>query len=426
MAIASAVLLLKVAQDKMWRYLDGVAPPKKKKSNNSEKQTEYEQEERKRSFIPSWKLNRPWLTFVQESSAAADSALQPGGAMFCETCRSAAKINKTIAQRNVFVDGCSSLRLESVKIHETSATHIKATQILSAKSEPEKTPAYKMICTLNKETIEKLSKLFRTCHGLAMHNRPYTDYTWLSELDETKGLSLGKTYRTTEYAKVFTHFIADVERKKVTNQINNAQFVTVLSDGSTDSSITEQEMFFVRTCSAGRISVSFAGIKQVEKGNAQAIHAALKHTITSSEFLGIPWDNFTSKLVGLGCDGASVMLGHKNGLVALLKQSQPSLVEVHCFAHKLELSFKDAVKKSPLYEKTVVTLLMGLYYFYRNSPLNRSMLKRSFDALGKKVYLPTRVGGTRWVGHLLRALSNFQNGYPAILQHLQQVICFFP
>jgi len=32
-AIASAVLLLKVAQDKMWRYLDGVAPPKKKKSN---------------------------------------------------------------------------------------------------------------------------------------------------------------------------------------------------------------------------------------------------------------------------------------------------------------------------------------------------------------------------------------------------------
>ena len=35
------------------------------------------------------------------------------------------------------MDGCSSLRLESIKIHETSATHIKATQILSAKSEPE-------------------------------------------------------------------------------------------------------------------------------------------------------------------------------------------------------------------------------------------------------------------------------------------------
>ena len=58
-AIASAVLLLKATQGKMWRYLDGVAPPpaKKKKSDNSEKWTKYEQEESKRSFIPSWKLN---------------------------------------------------------------------------------------------------------------------------------------------------------------------------------------------------------------------------------------------------------------------------------------------------------------------------------------------------------------------------------
>jgi len=38
-AIASAVLLLKAAQGKIWRYLDGVAPPpaKKKNSDNSEK-----------------------------------------------------------------------------------------------------------------------------------------------------------------------------------------------------------------------------------------------------------------------------------------------------------------------------------------------------------------------------------------------------
>jgi len=62
-AITSAVLLLKAAQGKMWCYLDGVAPPpaKKKNSDNSEKQTKYEQEERKRLFIPSWKLNGPWL-----------------------------------------------------------------------------------------------------------------------------------------------------------------------------------------------------------------------------------------------------------------------------------------------------------------------------------------------------------------------------
>lgn len=41
------------------------------------------------------------------------------------------------------------------------------------------------------------------------------------------------------------------------------------------------------------------------------------------------------------------MLGQQKGLVALLKnkkKKQPALVGVHCFAHKLELSFKDPVK----------------------------------------------------------------------------------
>ena len=68
----------------------------------------------------------------------------------------------------------------------------------------------------------------------------------------------------------------------------------------------------------------------------------------------------------------------------LLKRLQPSLVEVHCLAHKLELRFKDATKKSPLYEKKVVTLFMGLYYFVKNNPLNESMLKRSFLLWGKR------------------------------------------
>ena len=81
--------------------------------------------------------------------------------MFCEICQSASQLDRSLAQKNVFVDaGCTSLRLESIKIHETSSNHLKAITIVAAKSEPEKTPAFKMICSLNKDTLEKLSKLF--------------------------------------------------------------------------------------------------------------------------------------------------------------------------------------------------------------------------------------------------------------------------
>lgn len=115
------------------------------------------------------------------------------------------------------------------------------------------------------------------------------------------------------------------------------------------------------------------------------------------------------------------MTGHRNGLIALLQIEQPSVIVVHCFAHRLELAFKDASKSNNLHEKVVATLLMGLYYFYHKSTVNRSMLKRCASTLQRKVHIPTRVGGTRWVGHLHRSLESVISSYPVIILHLQQV-----
>ena len=78
------------------------------------------------------------------------------------------------------------------------------------------------------------------------------------------------------------------------------------------------------------------------------------------------------------------------------------------------------MKKVPMAEK-VLTLLTGLYYMYRNSPLNRTNLKNAFRCLSINIKLPTRAGGTRWVGHILRALEQFLDGYPAFRLHLEQL-----
>ncbi|KAL4240681.1 Sperm flagellar protein 2 [Mactra antiquata] len=94
-------------------------------------------------------------------------------------------------------------------------------------------------------------------------------------------------------------------------------------------------------------------------------------------------------------------------------------------AHRLELSLKDAAKSVKLYDKTVNVLAMGLYYFYHNSSLNRAMLNRSASALktdgDKSLLLPTRVGGTRWIGHTALALEHLTVSYKYILGHLGQL-----
>ena len=69
-----------------------------------------------------------------------------------------------------------------------------------------------------------------------------------------------------------------------------------------------------------------------------------------------------------------------------------------------------------------MTLLSGLYYFYRNSALNRTNLKNAYRFLGIKTLLPTRANGTRWVGHVKRALDHFLLGYKAFRLHLEQLV----
>ncbi len=115
------------------------------------------------------------------------------------------------------------------------------------------------------------------------------------------------------------------------------------------------------------LHVFYAYCAQLKKVDSLNILAALR----CAAEVYMTWGTFIHKLVGMGSDGASVMLGANNGVAALLKKEQPALVTIHCFRHKLELAYKDSVKGVDLDVKVSVCRLAGLFYFYHNSPLNR-------------------------------------------------------
>ena len=82
------------------------------------------------------------------------------------------------------------------------------------------------------------------------------------------------------------------------------------------------------------------------------------------------------------------MLGKDKGVIALQQKENSRVIGVHCSGHRLELAYKDAAKQNVLAEK-ILTMLTGLYYFYRNSALNRTNLKAAFKCLDVKVLIPT-------------------------------------
>ena len=180
--------------------------------------------------------------------------------------------------------------------------------------------------------------------------------------------------------------------------INKITFVAIIVDGSIDSVVVDNEIVFIQTCTAGEIHTDFLRCCQVQCGTAEDILNAIKEATASLT----TWDKFCKKLVALGLDGARVMTGKKSGVITFLQGDKLGVIGAHCYGYRLELAYKDAIHENPLAEK-ITTLLSGLYYFYRNSALNRTNPINSYTCLGMKVLLPTWAGGTRWVSHVYKA-----------------------
>ena len=96
------------------------------------------------------------------------------------------------------------------------------------------------------------------------------------------------------------------------------------------------------------------------------------------------------------------------------------IINVHCLAHRLELSFRDNVKSSKLYDR-LMTLLTGLHYFYIKQYKNKSGLLRAIEAVGNKGVLPLKVTGARWLPHMYRGISSLLRTYRAYEVHLSTI-----
>ncbi|KAJ7998203.1 hypothetical protein DPEC_G00220160 [Dallia pectoralis] len=117
-----------------------------------------------------------------------------------------------------------------------------------------------------------------------------------------------------------------------------------MSDGSTDSSVLEEELLYTRVSQAGKVQVHFIGIQAVEKPNAENITAAI---IKMMREVCEDEESWQEKLVACTTDGAAVMTGSRSGVVSRLCGDKSYILGVHYIAHRLELIFKDAVKSCP-------------------------------------------------------------------------------
>ena len=107
-------------------------------------------------------------------------------------------------------------------------------------------------------------------------------------------------------------------REDLQELICKANYFSVLSDGSTDLSASEQETIYILFICEGTPVLKYLSIESVKKADAHGLKATLE---TAFNRFGIT--RSYDRLVGLNLDGASVNMGKHSGLNVLVRNEAP-------------------------------------------------------------------------------------------------------
>lgn len=152
----------------MWRHIAGVKKPAAESAVAVECK---EKTRKKRYFSNKWRIDdngktREWLAYLPGEQS-----------MHCTYCRTYTSPENA---NNSFVRGTTNLKLEAIRDHESSKSHIKCTAIQLAKTEPqEQSVAIKTICSMQSAQLDRMRILFRNVHAIGKKGRPFRDYVWM-------------------------------------------------------------------------------------------------------------------------------------------------------------------------------------------------------------------------------------------------------
>ena len=166
-------------------------------------------------------------------------------------------------------------------------------------------PLAKSSLRLNPADKDSLKAKFNTTYYVLKKERPLTDYPDILNLQTKNGISKrGANYSTSDACAYFADYIGKVMREELKKLIFKANYFSVLSDGSTDSAVTEQETIYVIFICENTPVLTYLSIENAKNADAPDFKSTLE--IAFNRF-GIT--HYNNKLVGLNLDGGSVNMG---------------------------------------------------------------------------------------------------------------------
>ena len=189
-----------------------------------------------------------WLVYETDKS---------DGRKFCSRlkCTICVEFEHVIKQRRNFsrswINGSLNFKLSNFLDHAKSEAHTVALSMFKRKlgeSCPSAVPKGNqrpLESKLSKQQQEVFKKKFDISYFVVKEEMPLIKYEKIIELEKRHGVQIGSTHNSRTAAREFLSFQADQLKRELSRDLAKAKFYSILFDGTTDCSVTEQEAIFV-------------------------------------------------------------------------------------------------------------------------------------------------------------------------------------
>jgi len=210
-----------------------------------------------------------------------------------------------------------------------------------------------------------------------------------------------------DYTFKFADYISEAQLERIAR----SPLIAVAFDESTDLSVSSDMVVYIYFIEDGEVKVEFFTILKLSGAAAPDIVAALVKALegepdtdlrraglvrkpVSSLIVALRSSKVSSygrsaticdtpgKVIVVGSDGCSVMLGKNKGVGALLrKRPEPNfkwMLQFHCAAHKLQLATGDAFSGEDCVE--IDRMISCIHRLFKQSSQSRAELERIYDA----------------------------------------------
>ena len=159
------------------------------------------------------------------------------------------------------------------------------------------------MATCQQQDRATIGRLTEIAYMMAKTALPFTVFQDITTLEKGHGVALGVTYLNEKGCIELITCVGESLEDELKATLAETRYLSILSDGSTDAGVIEQELFYVLYVgSDGHIGQSYLKMASVSDGTAEGLTSLLLDTVAAA---GLDDDRKVTHLVTIKPSGVS-------------------------------------------------------------------------------------------------------------------------